>query len=68
MVRCVPAELLHPLPDRVLSLPEGRLLNVSAPIEFPWQAGQACFEGVRCDGCGDAGFASAVTGKDGKTL
>ncbi len=64
----VPAEVLQPLLDRVLSLPEARFLNVSEPFGFPWRAGQACFEVVRCDRCGEAVFTNAVVEEDGKIL
>ncbi|WP_025323178.1 FmdE family protein [Deferrisoma camini] len=64
----VPAEVLEPLLQRVLSLPEEQFLDISDPFDFPWEGGQACFDVVRCDGCGEAVFTNAVTEKDGKTL
>ena len=64
----VPADVLEPLLDRVLSLPEEQFLDIEGPFDFPWSAGQACFDTVRCDGCGEAVFTNAVTEKDGKTL
>ncbi|GAB4278693.1 MAG: FmdE family protein [Deferrisomatales bacterium] len=64
----VPAEILQPLLDRVLSLPEEQFLQVSEPFDLPWQAGTACFDLLRCDGCGEAVFANAVTRREGKTL
>ncbi len=64
----VPAEVLEPLLDRVLSLPEGQFLDVSEPFDFPWRAVPACFEVVRCDGCREAVFTNAVNRQDGKIL
>ncbi|GAB4248345.1 FmdE family protein [Deferrisoma sp.] len=64
----VPAEILAPLLDRVLSLPEEQFLNVSEPFDYPWEGGKACFDVVRCDACGEAVFTNAVAEKDGKTL
>ncbi len=64
----VPAGVLQPILDRVLSLPEERFLNVSDPFDVPWQGGRTCFEVVRCDGCGEAVFTNAVAETEGKTL
>jgi formylmethanofuran dehydrogenase subunit E len=50
----VPAEVLKPLLERVLALPEEQFLNVSEVFDRPWQGGRACFETVRCGGCGEA--------------
>ncbi|NOY45509.1 MAG: formylmethanofuran dehydrogenase [Deltaproteobacteria bacterium] len=64
----VPVEILTPLLDRVMSIPQDAFLNVSEPFDYPWKAGQACFDVVRCDGCGETVFTNAVTKKHGKLL
>jgi formylmethanofuran dehydrogenase subunit E len=64
----VPPEVLKPLLDNVLSMPVEKFLDVSEVFDHPWVGGKACFETVRCDGCGEAVFTNAVTERDGKTL
>ncbi len=64
----VPVEVLKPLLDRVLSMPQEQFLNVSDVFDRPWKGGQACFDTVRCGGCGEAVFTDGVVHKDGKTL
>ncbi len=64
----VPAEVLKPLLDRVLSVPEDRFLNISEVFDRPWEGGSACFETVRCDGCGEAVFTDKVVHRDGRRL
>lgn len=64
----VPAEVLKPLLERVLALPEEQFLSVSEVFDRPWQSGKACFDTVRCTGCGETVFTNKVVDKDGKKL
>ncbi len=64
----VPAEVLDPLLERVLSLPPDRFLDVSEVFDHPWHGGTACFDTVRCAVCGEAVFTNAVEGRDGEPL
>jgi formylmethanofuran dehydrogenase subunit E len=64
----VPAEILKPLLDRVLALPEEQFLQVSEVFDYPWKGGRACFETVRCSGCGEAVFTNAVREEGGRSL
>ncbi|GAB6061922.1 FmdE family protein [Deferrisoma palaeochoriense] len=64
----VPAEILDPLLQRVLSLPEEQFLNISGPFDYPWEGGKACFDVVRCGRCGETVFTNAVVEKDGEKL
>lgn len=64
----VPAEVLKPLLDRVLSLPEDQFLEVSEVFDYPWSSGKPCFETLRCEKCGEAVFTNAAHEVEGKHL
>ncbi len=64
----VPAEVLSPLLDNVLSVPEDRFLDVSEVFDLPWEGGTACFDTERCAVCGEAVFTNAVEERNGKRL
>ena len=64
----VPPEILKPLLDNILSMPEEQFLKVSQVFDQPWQKRPGCFTAVPCAICGDLTFEKALRVKGGRLV
>ena len=64
----VPWDVLKPLLENVLSMPEEQFLNVNGPFEYPWEKNPGCFTAVPCTVCGELTFEKALRVKEGKPV
>ena len=64
----VPFEILKPLLDNILTMPDENFLNVSEIFAYPWEKKPGCFTAVPCTTCGELTFEKALRIKDGKPV
>jgi len=64
----VPPEILKPLLDNILSMPEEQFLKMSQVFDQPWQKKPGCFTAVPCAICGDLTFEKALRVKGGRLV
>ena len=64
----VPWEVLKPLLENVLSMPEEQFLNVSEVFDYPWSKRPGCFTALPCAICGEFTFEKSLRVKDGKLV
>ena len=61
----IPAEVVDPLVEKVLQLPEDKFLEVGPVASYEFPKGRGCFETVLCVRCGERVFVNKVTESDG---
>ena len=64
----VPEDVLKPLLDNILSMPEEQFLNISEVFDYPWEKKPGCFTAVPCAICGELVFEKSLRVKDGKLV
>ena len=64
----VPPEVLKPLLDNVLTMPEEGFLEIGAVEEHPWPKKAGCFDTVACSVCGELVFDKSILHRDGKPV
>lgn len=64
----VPFEVLKPLLDNILSMPEENFLDISEVFEYKFEKKPGCFVAVPCETCGELTFETALRVKDGKKV
>jgi formylmethanofuran dehydrogenase subunit E len=64
----VPAEVLQPLLENVLTMPEEGFLTIGAVENRPWTKKAGCFDTVACSVCGDLVFDKSIREKDGQPV
>ena len=64
----VPFEILKPLLENILSMPEEQFLDVSEVFDHPWEKKPGCFTAVPCANCGELTFEKALRVKDGELV
>ena len=61
----IPADVVDPLVEKVLQMPEEIFLEVGPVKKYEFPKGRGCFETVLCAECGERVFADKVTESDG---
>lgn len=64
----VPFEILKPLLENILSMPEDQFLDVNGPFDYPWKKKPGCFIAASCAICGELTFETALRVKEGKLV
>lgn len=64
----VPPEVLKPLLDNVLTMPEEQFLTVSDVFEYQCNGTEGCFDAIACSECGELVFENAARLKNGKPV
>ncbi len=64
----VPFEILKPLLDNILSMPEDQFLEVGEVFSYPWKKEPGCFTAVPCAICGELTFEKALRVKGGELV
>ena len=64
----VPFDILKPLLENILSMPEERFLDIGEVVHYPWKKGAGCFTAVPCSVCGELTFEKSLRVKDGKLV
>ncbi len=61
-------QVLEPLLQRVLSIPEESFLSIGPVVPANWEKKPGVFEVRRCDQCGQAVFVDKLSERDGRLL
>lgn len=64
----IPSEVLAPLLENVLSMPEEKFIEVGSVTDWTWEKTPSVFEVAACDGCGEMTFVNKLSERDGKRL
>lgn len=64
----IPWEILEPLLNKILTLPEGEFLVVSDVFEYHFEKKSGCFVAYPCEICGEMVFETALRVKDGRKV
>lgn len=64
----VPLDVVQPLVDMVMSVPDDQLLNISDVFEYQWVAPKHTFDSFVCEECGEMVVTKYGRVKDGKCV
>ncbi len=64
----VPPDVLAPLLDNVLNMPENNFLEIGPVVDYDFKKKPSVFDAAPCDNCGETTFVDKLTSKDGKLL
>jgi len=64
----IPSEIVDPMVDRILSVPDDEILVIGEVHEIDWEPPKGTFEWATCEKCGEVTFAHGLRVVNGKHL